>query len=129
MRLASSEVKRLLADGQRLAVTQGGVRLSMRSLPGTNKVAHGRIALAVPKRQLKRAVDRNRVKRILRESFRHQSADTVNLDMLVTLNSAPTAMMRHAIRQAADAIFQKRGKMVQAVQDAAPYAKPETQRT
>lgn len=51
----------------------------------------GRIAIAVPKRILKRAVDRNYVKRIVREGFRHHAVKQEALDVLVSLQAKPAA--------------------------------------
>ena len=54
---------------------------------GENKVGQGRIAIAVPKRILKSAVDRNRVKRVIREEFRLHGVRQLPIDMLVTLRA------------------------------------------
>ena len=40
-----------------------------------NDVGHPRLGLAVAKKNLPNAVDRNRVKRLIRESFRKQTCD------------------------------------------------------
>jgi ribonuclease P protein component len=37
-----------------------------------NNLGHARLGLVVPKRQVRKANQRNRIKRITRESFRHQ---------------------------------------------------------
>ena len=51
--------------------------------PGSG--ATPRIGLAIAKRILPRAVDRNRVKRLVRESFRHQAAELPLLDVVISL--------------------------------------------
>ena len=48
-----------------------------------------RLGLIVGKRQLKRAVDRNRVKRIVRESFRTSRAHLPGVDIVFQLVNAP----------------------------------------
>ncbi|HTO56936.1 MAG TPA: ribonuclease P protein component [Pseudomonadales bacterium] len=48
-----------------------------------------RLGIIVGKRQLKRAVDRNRVKRAVRESFRVSRDSLPALDVVVQLTSAP----------------------------------------
>jgi len=48
-----------------------------------------RLGLIVGKRQLKRAVDRNRVKRAVRESFRRSRESLPPIDVVVQLTSAP----------------------------------------
>lgn len=97
MRLASAEVKNLLGHGQRASASTADVVLTSRSLvPLTQSPAKSaivaRIALAVPKRQLKRAVDRNRAKRILREIFRQHAIRSTPLEMLVTISAVPKAL-------------------------------------
>lgn len=42
-----------------------------------------RLGLAISKKQARRAVDRNRLKRLIRESFRHHKDDLHGLDLVV----------------------------------------------
>lgn len=132
MRLTSSEVKPLLARGQRSNAAANGIVLASRTLArqivvavdenyavtGTKPSDHAggaRVALAVPKRQLKRAVDRNRVKRILRETFRQHQVRDAGIDILVTLNGVPKLVaastvkreVRKSIQRAATALYTK----------------------
>ena len=80
-RLLKHDVLSLLRDGARLARAEVVIKLN------ENTHTIGRIAIAVPKRILKRAIDRNRVKRVIREEFRHHVLRAVPVDMLVTLGS------------------------------------------
>ncbi len=48
-----------------------------------NDLTHARLGLVIAKKNIRRAVDRNRVKRIARESFRHHRADLDHLDIVV----------------------------------------------
>lgn len=48
-----------------------------------NVLDSGRIGLVIPKKHLRRAVDRNVVKRIARDTFRHRQADFIGLDIIV----------------------------------------------
>lgn len=94
MRLASAEVKLLLDHGQRLSASAADVVLTSRSaIRSAATIRHGAslagIALSVPKRQLKRAVDRNRTKRVLREVFRRHELRNIPLEVLVTVTSVP----------------------------------------
>ena len=52
---------------------------------GENPFGHARLAIAVPKRIVKSAVDRNRVKRAIREQFRQHEIRSSPVDILVTL--------------------------------------------
>ncbi len=83
-RLVKSEVEGLLRDGARLGQDALGLRLLQ------NDHAFGRIAIAVPKRILKLAVDRNRIKRVIREAFRQHDVRRCNIDVLITLRSKVT---------------------------------------
>jgi len=47
-----------------------------------------RLGLAISKKQCRKATARNRVKRIVRESFRHHQADLGSLDVVVINQSA-----------------------------------------
>ena len=46
-----------------------------------------RLGLAVAKKRLKRAVDRNRIKRLIRESFRQHRAILGGLDIVVLVKA------------------------------------------
>ncbi|MBM7074049.1 ribonuclease P protein component [Shewanella sp. 202IG2-18] len=48
-----------------------------------NQLDHPRVGLTVPKKQVKLAVGRNRVKRIVRDSFRLTQHDLPNVDIVV----------------------------------------------
>ncbi|OEF26076.1 ribonuclease P protein component [Vibrio rumoiensis] len=48
-----------------------------------NTLLHPRLGLAVPKKQIKTAVGRNRFKRLARESFRLQQSQLPNKDFVV----------------------------------------------
>lgn len=48
-----------------------------------NLFSHPRLGLAVPKKQIKTAVGRNRFKRLCRESFRHAQHKLPNKDFVV----------------------------------------------
>ena len=52
-------------------------------LVGNTPVDQARLGLAVAKRAAPRAVDRNRLKRLIRETFRHQSATLPKSDVVV----------------------------------------------
>jgi len=54
-----------------------------------NECGHARLGLIVAKKQLRRAVDRNRVKRCAREAFRSIRAELPACDFVVRLIARP----------------------------------------
>ena len=57
-----------------------------------NTFGFARLGLIVPKRIFPRAVDRNRMKRVLRELFRTQQGRLGNRDILIRLNASKVAL-------------------------------------
>lgn len=49
----------------------------------TNDAGEARLGLAIAKKQVRRAVDRNRIKRVVRESFRHHQNQLASMDCVV----------------------------------------------
>lgn len=47
-----------------------------------NVLGHARLGLLISKREVKRAVARNRIKRLVRESFRHHHAQLNAIDII-----------------------------------------------
>jgi ribonuclease P protein component len=54
-----------------------------------NGLAYGRLGLIVPKRHVPLAVDRNRIKRLVREWFRHRQHALEGRDVLVRVSRGP----------------------------------------
>lgn len=48
-----------------------------------NALGHPRLGLAISKKAAKSAVERNRIKRVCRESFRHRQAELPGVDLVV----------------------------------------------
>ena len=55
----------------------------------SNRLPYPRLGLVVPKRVLKRSVDRNRFKRVFREWFRYRLGRLSGRDWILRLNEAP----------------------------------------
>lgn len=56
-----------------------------------NQLAHPRLGLIVAGKVVRRAVGRNRVKRLLREVFRARQQELAGLDLVVRLRRPPAA--------------------------------------
>jgi len=89
---------RLTQKGDYSRVFSGGSRQSSRLftvLFRENGLSHPRLGLAIAKKSLKRAVDRNRVKRILRARFREAIAELPGVDV-VFISRPPLAQATKA---------------------------------
>jgi len=65
----------------RQAKRTGGSGLTILTIE--NSAGTPRLGLAIAKKHLKHATRRNRLKRIIRESFRHHQSDFANIDIVV----------------------------------------------
>ncbi|MCW0201248.1 MAG: ribonuclease P protein component [Rhodanobacter thiooxydans] len=72
---------------------------------GPDAETGARLGVVVAKRHLKRAHDRNLVKRLAREAFRHARTGLRPLDMVLRLNSRPDSLDRKALRAELDQLF------------------------
>jgi len=66
-----------------------------------NDLQHARLGLAVPKRSLKSAVMRNRVKRRLREQFRLSAASLGGYDIIAMVRPS---MMKHPVSEYSEVV-------------------------
>jgi ribonuclease P protein component len=82
-RLRGEDIEALLASGKGLR--RAGVSVQTR----TNALDCPRLGLIIPRRLVPRAVDRNRIKRVLREWFRRNRDRLGSRDILVRLTGNP----------------------------------------
>jgi len=85
-RLGTTDIAALLAS--RRALRRPGFSVLLRP----NAFGVPRLGLIVPKRVFPRAVDRNRMKRVLRELFRAQQERLGSRDILIRLNSGKLSL-------------------------------------
>ena len=78
-----ADFDRVFADNQRARTD------SLLVMARPNAVGHARLGMIIAKRLLARAVDRNRVKRCVRESFRQVRAELPACDFVVRLIARP----------------------------------------
>lgn len=83
----------------------GGRCFSVRYRP--NGLDHARLGLAISKRVSKRAVERNRIKRLLRESFRRARAQLPPIDVVVMAREAAAGLPGAELLAEIDALWRK----------------------
>ncbi|MBN1684298.1 MAG: ribonuclease P protein component [Gammaproteobacteria bacterium] len=66
-----------------------------------------RLGLILSKKNTKHAVDRNRIKRIIRESFRHYKAILNNFDIVVLVKKGTDQLDRKLLRKKLDILWEK----------------------
>jgi ribonuclease P protein component len=76
-----------------------------------NQIGHARLGLAISKKTVRHAADRNRIKRQIRESFRLRRHALGNLDIVVltrpAVNTADTAAVRRSIEKHWEILIKK----------------------
>jgi len=65
-----------------------------------------RLGLAIPKKNAKRAIDRNRIKRVIREAFR-KSKNLVTVDLVVKLHAPIGLKTKRRLREPERRVIQK----------------------
>ncbi|WP_019625280.1 ribonuclease P protein component [Thioalkalivibrio sp. ALJT] len=96
------------ADYQRVfdnAGRQRGRHLTLLYRPAVGEQA--RLGLAIGKRHVRRACDRNRIKRIVREAFRQQRMDLPAVDMIVLARGSAVTAERRALRAEIDRLLDR----------------------
>ena len=72
-----------------------------------NSLSHPRLGLAVPKKQIKTAVARNRFKRLARESFRSQQHQLPHKDFVVIAKKSAQDLSNDEIFKIFDKLWQR----------------------
>lgn len=75
-----------------------------------NSLDRGRLGLAIAKRQIKTAVQRNRIKRFARESFRAHAGTLIGLDCVVLARAGLERASNQELRRLFDALWQDLGQ-------------------
>ena len=73
----------------------------------TNTVEHSRVGFAIAKKRIKLAVQRNRIKRLVRESFRLNQHELPTVDMVIMAKSGIEQLDNQAITQQIEKIWRK----------------------
>jgi ribonuclease P protein component len=72
-----------------------------------NTLPHARLGVIVAKQILPLSVDRNRIRRIIRESFRQHQADLGSVDVVVRLKPAGREVDNKTLRNEIDGVWAK----------------------
>lgn len=99
---------RTAADYARVFAARRTLRSAFLTLHwAPNACGGSRFGIVVGKRQLRRAVQRNRFKRIAREAFRLRRHALPALDLVLRLAKTVPAVDRRALRAEIDALFER----------------------
>lgn len=82
-------------------------------LARSNQLTHPRLGLTVAKKHLKRAHDRNRIKRLCRESFRLLQHDLPNCDFVIVAKPGIGKLDNRTLSQTLDKLWKRHIRLVQ----------------
>jgi len=72
-----------------------------------NTLDHPRIGMAIPKKHIKLAVGRNRIRRVVREQFRHQQHALPAIDIVVIAKAGIADLSNQEIDKILDKLWRK----------------------
>lgn len=98
--LTARDFKRVMDKPALRASHQGFVLLA-----SENNLNVARIGFVLPRRRVRHAVARNRIKRIIRETFRHRQAGMRGLDVVVMARDGLAELQNTALRAAVERQF------------------------
>jgi ribonuclease P protein component len=105
-----SRNQRLVIQTEFQAVFDKGQKVSNRFLKvlyKKNGCLHGRLGLIVAKRVAKKAVSRNQIRRVIRESFRYHQDKLTGIDIIVIARQPCDKLSKKILREGIDQLWQK----------------------
>jgi len=72
-----------------------------------NSLDHPRIGMAIPKKHIKLAVGRNRIRRLVREQFRYQQHQLPAIDIVVIAKAGIADLSNQEINKVLDKLWRK----------------------
>lgn len=101
-----SEFQHVFERGRHRRLNGQGLIVRVRE----NDIQHARLGLAIAKKALRRAVDRNRVKRLIRENFRTHQAHLPAVDIVVLVKPEIAAMSNSDVSKQLEMIWRQFGR-------------------
>ena len=98
--LTAGDYRRVFSHADSKAQTSEVLILARR-----NGLGFSRLGLVVAKKHAKRAVDRNRIKRIVRESFRHHQSELEDFDCVVLSRGGAKDLDNTQLRDMVDQLW------------------------
>ena len=89
---AAADYQHVFADASRF----GNKNFTL--LVRKNSLGHPRLGLAIAKKSVRLAVNRNRIKRLIRESFRHEIKDLPSIDIIAMCRTSAVELPSSEIR-------------------------------
>jgi len=99
--IANEEFKSIFDKAERISQKQ------MTVLYKPNQKAYPRLGISVGKRVSSSAVRRNRIKRIIRESFRHHRENLKNVDIVVIARQPCDKLSNQKLREGLEKLWEK----------------------
>ncbi|WP_417516417.1 ribonuclease P protein component [Marinobacter sp.] len=88
-----------------------------------NNLGHARVGLVFAKRNLKLSVQRNRIKRQVRETFRHQP-ELPGMDIIVLGRQGLASLDNQTVRRSLDSLWQRLTKKYHQLPTSQPAGSP-----
>lgn len=80
-------------------------RPSLRVIYLPNQLGYARLGIVISKQQVRRAVDRNRLRRVVRESFRYHQAQLKGFDIVLIMRAGCIPLSQSALRIRVDNLW------------------------
>jgi len=103
-----SDFQRVFKQGNFKSQDKGFVVLALK-----NDLGNGRLGITVGKKNVSSAVARNRIKRLIRESFRHNKKNVRGLDLVVIVRRGTDKLTNNNINVALEKHWQHLAMLVQ----------------
>jgi ribonuclease P protein component len=108
-RLLKAEEYKAIFDNASIKVSSNDILLLARP----NGLSQSRLGLIIAKKNIRKAVQRNRIKRLVRESFRHREGSTIQIDVIFLARKGLDQLDNHSIGQQLHEHWDRINKKVQ----------------